>query len=490
MSVGLISQSDWELFNNDFVNSKASMQANYTTSNASDQSVFSEQTQQTGVSSECSDGSDDGKIGLFSKIGSVLKGVANGAVNMVKGAISNPLKTAAVVAACCIPVVGPLVAGGLAAYGIYSGGKQILSGIEQANNATTDAEAKDAWENVGSGGLTVGVSAVGLKGSAGMLKSQLNGASTTVNAVKSAKSNGATKGQIAEITFKEGVRETGSTISGAYTKVKDKAVEIKDGGIQGVKDSLTTKANKAIDSTGAKIRKVVDKVDDFQKQNLTKEARALKKQTKAAQKSEVQAIKDNAKLDGGKITEKSSGFEVEYSDGTVMKYNNKGIQTSQSNTVVNSDGTTTTIVKKFDSQGTLVKRTTTVKNSQGEIISENGISKNLKTGVEKSKQVNIDADGNKTTTTTSTNHKTGVVYQDKVSKTTNGTNKSSQYASFETDGFVDAGNLSKIDKFFIKADSNSLGNIINWESKILKESTNPFFMTGSSILLEKEKEAI
>lgn len=115
----------------------------------------------------CTDDVDDGKIGFWSKVGNVVQGVFKGAVDMVKGALKHPFKTIAAIAISCIPVVGPAFMIGMGAYGVISGGMQIAKNWQIANqiekNGGTDAEVKAAWENVGSGALTVGTSVLAIK---------------------------------------------------------------------------------------------------------------------------------------------------------------------------------------------------------------------------------------------------------------------------------------------------------------------------------------
>ena len=98
----------------------------------------------------CTDGKDDGKIGFWSAIGNTLKGVGK------------TLLTAATAAVCvAFPAVG-LVACGI---GAVSGAVQIGKGVYNAATADTDAEAKEAWQQVGGGALTTGLSISGAKAS-------------------------------------------------------------------------------------------------------------------------------------------------------------------------------------------------------------------------------------------------------------------------------------------------------------------------------------
>lgn len=143
-------------------------------------SVFANQQTSAAVSAEtgntCTDEKDDGKIGFFSAIGHAVKGAVKGVVNAVKGCFTNKegkfslgktLLTVATAAVCiAFPAVG-LVAAGI---GCVVGAVKTGVGIYNAATATTDAQAKDAWENVGDGALTVAVSVAGAKASYGAVQ--------------------------------------------------------------------------------------------------------------------------------------------------------------------------------------------------------------------------------------------------------------------------------------------------------------------------------
>lgn len=115
---------------------------------------------------------DDGKLTFGQKVGSFFKGIGN----TIKGAVKNLftpkglLTTALCVGACFIPGVGPFIAAGLACVGIAKGAGTVIKGAQQASQATTDAEAMAAWENIGGGTFTVAASAVALKGATGAIK--------------------------------------------------------------------------------------------------------------------------------------------------------------------------------------------------------------------------------------------------------------------------------------------------------------------------------
>lgn len=176
-------------------------QSVFTTANAQ----AAAQNTQAATSEGCTDGKDDGKVGFFEGLGSVLKGAFDGVVNGVKGmftdengnfSLGNTLKSAAMIGACFIPGVGPFIGAGLCAVGVVKGATGLVQNISAAANAKTDAEAKAALEGCGASGLTTVVSAVGLKGSVGAIA---KGAG-----VEGAASNGVLKNVKAMATKGEG----------------------------------------------------------------------------------------------------------------------------------------------------------------------------------------------------------------------------------------------------------------------------------------------
>lgn len=243
----------------------------------------------------CTDGCDDGQIDTMSKVGNFLQGIGKTVKNMVTTALQpkNWLKTALTIGVCCIPVVGPAVGAGLACWGIYSGGKQVINAVQLAESATTDAEAKAAWENIGGGTFTVGLSVVGLKGSANALKNQLNGGSTTVNAYR----NGETS---LEQIIKNGTKETGTNVmkvcKNAFEKaekIKNKVDEVKT---KGVKKSITDAAKNG---------------REWVQENITD-----KNHTKRDAKSELKQAKETAKANyDAKKAELDSKYGIK-EDGT------------------------------------------------------------------------------------------------------------------------------------------------------------------------------
>ena len=113
-----------------------------------------------------SDGKDDGKISFSEK----MKNFGEGLVKPIKTIFSSPknmLITAASIAggAALIALTGGAAAPVMVAAGLLGGSVQIGKGIYRQANAKTDNEAKLAWQDMGSGTFTIGVSAAGAKSS-------------------------------------------------------------------------------------------------------------------------------------------------------------------------------------------------------------------------------------------------------------------------------------------------------------------------------------
>ncbi|MCR4880575.1 MAG: hypothetical protein K6A44_01300 [bacterium] len=118
------------------------------------------------VKKTCGDGKDDGKISWTEKLSSMWNGVAKTFTNMFsspKKAIISIGIAAAAIGACFIPGVGPFISAGLLYGGLALGVGTIGVGAYQSANAKTDAEERNAWENIGNGVFTTVTSLIGLK---------------------------------------------------------------------------------------------------------------------------------------------------------------------------------------------------------------------------------------------------------------------------------------------------------------------------------------
>ena len=113
------------------------------------------------VDKVCTDGKDDGKLGF----GETMESFGKGLAGLVKGAINHPIATAATigVGAVAVALTGGAILPVMIAAGATLGAGMIGVGAYNAATAETDAEAKKAWETIGTGTFTVGASVLGAK---------------------------------------------------------------------------------------------------------------------------------------------------------------------------------------------------------------------------------------------------------------------------------------------------------------------------------------
>ena len=122
--------------------------------------------------------SNDGKISFGSKISNLLKGAAGFFTGMVCDengdfSIGQCLKTVAVgagIAAATLLIPGAGAAISLGFLGL--GGIHLTKGIYNAATATTDAEAEEAWQNIGSSAVETGLAYFGTKKTGAFKKAQ------------------------------------------------------------------------------------------------------------------------------------------------------------------------------------------------------------------------------------------------------------------------------------------------------------------------------
>ena len=109
----------------------------------------------------CTDKKDDGKIGAKE----ALIHLGKGFFSLVKGVLKHPLITLGALAGGALLTFasGGALLPVMVAAGVTFGALQIGKGVYGAITADTDAEAKMAWENIGSGTFAVVTSALGAK---------------------------------------------------------------------------------------------------------------------------------------------------------------------------------------------------------------------------------------------------------------------------------------------------------------------------------------
>ncbi len=172
MSIGM-NANDWQYMQQQhyYGSTKVSQRKYVNNPNKNGKSASKSESKNT-----CTDGKDDGKIGFFSAIGHAVKGAVKGVVNGIKGCFTNKEgkfslgKTLLTVAAGAACIAFPPLGVAACAVGVAAGTVKLGKGIYSAATAKTDAQAKDAWENIGDGALTAVTSAVGVKSSLNAVK--------------------------------------------------------------------------------------------------------------------------------------------------------------------------------------------------------------------------------------------------------------------------------------------------------------------------------
>lgn len=145
----------------------------YQNNNAMNESLF------TSVQNKsfAEDGHDDGSIGVIGAIKNFGKGIGklftgmfcdqNGNISLAQMAKTG-LSIGAITLATMIPVIGPLVLPTLCIGGMLHGGLTFLNGLSTVLSAKTDAEAEQAWQDMGTGATEGVISYVGYKATGGI----------------------------------------------------------------------------------------------------------------------------------------------------------------------------------------------------------------------------------------------------------------------------------------------------------------------------------
>ena len=324
----------------------------------------------------CTDGSDDGQISGVSKFLNICEGVLGMGVNMVKGAIKHPFKTAITMAACCIPVVGPAIGIGLGCYGVYNSVKQIGTALEVANSATTDAEAKAAFENIGSGAAGAALSAVAIKGSAGLMKKQYTNLKEIYN---SAGETAASKmGAVGEAMGKQTMANMKTVFGAPFRKAKEIYDGIKQEGLTNyAKGQWTKLTDKVVAKTEGIGRKIGEKIDA---QKIAKEK--LTELQEAAKNPNSGVVKQNGKY-----------YKTE--NGVTTEYSSKGYKLSETNISQGANVGDTTKTTTYTKNGKTVTETTTVTSKGKKVVTET-----TQNGTKTTETIQYDASGKVSSKTT------------------------------------------------------------------------------------------
>lgn len=288
------------------------------------------------VSSDCTDGSDDGKLSFWEKAKSAVTGAAKGLVNGVKDLVTfkNPVKSLLAIGAIALSIACPPAGVALAVAGAVGGVVTTVKGGIRASNATTDAEAKAAWGDIGSGVLQVGLSAVGAKAglkACGNTTNAIKNLSTTEGFLAKAKSVGQgalddtttsianNASAIKNSTLVKNISESGgknvvtktlggtgktlvdsvknipTTIREIPTNVKAKISSLKESGVQSLADDLEKSYNQ-LDDVVSKAENLTDDLGNGKTVSGLKDTAGKVKdaETYKAFKKELDAIDKNA----------------------------------------------------------------------------------------------------------------------------------------------------------------------------------------------------
>ncbi len=271
-------------------------------------SIYLQQARQTTAAqpSECTDGKDDGKISFWEKLKSGVTGIVKSVVNTVKDIVTNPGKLLLTIGTVALCIACPAVGVALAAAGVVGGVVKVGKGIAQASGADTDAEAKAAWEDIGSGTFQVAVSVAGVKGG---LKAMKN--------VEGSAMAGLSKGAGAKATAKAYLKDlktqTGELTGKIASKVKTGYSSVKE---TGVKSNIAKAEKAAYDA--------IDKGDDvaFAKAyDALEKAQQGKGAISEGLRSEIRTIKGTLKTKATTLkdtvrTKAESAIETAKSTGT------------------------------------------------------------------------------------------------------------------------------------------------------------------------------
>ena len=195
----------------------------------------SQQVQTVQKAEGCTDGKDDGVINGWQKLKHFGKGIGNffkGLIGFDKdgnwsaGRLLKNVAIGAGIAAVCVLTAGTAVPAIIAGAGVLTAAGGIAKSAYQANQAKTDAEARAAWEGLGSNTVALAASVVGAKAT----MKQVPG----VDPSKYTGIKGTLKATWDSTTI--GFKQAGSALKSGYQAYKA-------GGWQALKTTVTDSAN-------------------------------------------------------------------------------------------------------------------------------------------------------------------------------------------------------------------------------------------------------
>lgn len=210
---------------------------------------------------------NDGKISFGKKIGNLLKGAAKFFTGMVcdengNFSLGQCLKTVAMgagIAAATLLIPG---AGAVISLGFLGlGGLHVAKGAYHAATATTDAEAEEAWQNIGSGVVETGLAYVGAKKTGAFKKAgkAIDSVKTSFTDLKEAYQSGGFDGLKAEAGLQKAkVVNFGKNIKDQTVTNWKKALVDKDARYKNVEDAYKERMKDADPTKKAKLQSELD----------------------------------------------------------------------------------------------------------------------------------------------------------------------------------------------------------------------------------------
>lgn len=201
---------------------------------AAQQKQQAQQAQQIQQAKGCTDGKDDGEINGWQMIKHFGKGIGNffkGLIgcdrdwNFSAGRLLKNVAMGAAIAGVCLLTAGTAVPAIIAGAGVLTAATGVAKSAYKAHQAKTDAEAKAAWEDMGSNTVALAASVVGAKAT----MKQVPG----VDATKYTGIKGAFKAAWDSTTI--GFKQAGSALKAGYQAYKA-------GGWQALKTTATDSA--------------------------------------------------------------------------------------------------------------------------------------------------------------------------------------------------------------------------------------------------------
>ncbi len=271
------------------------------------------------------DGKDDGKISLKEKLSNFGKGIIQPLKSMVSSPKNIAITALSVAAgAAIITLTGGAAAPLFVAAGITGGAIQIGKGVYNQATAKTDAQARKAWQQIGSGTFTTGVSALAAKSSLKSAGVENAGKMSVFKAVvrcfKDIPSN-----------IHKCINNASINISAALTKIKPKAkeapatesktTELTQKTPEGKSTATESKLTESPKKTSEGEAPTAENKPTTPKSTSTEKA-TLDKQTATPKKSKAKSSKGNAKGTPDSVSKDGAKGVTKTADGIKDRFKN------------------------------------------------------------------------------------------------------------------------------------------------------------------------